>query len=61
MLRSLHVNIPFTEAMNEMPVYAMFLKEVLSKKRSIPELANECNSLSVPNDCRTLEKNLPVK
>ena len=33
-LRSLHVNIPFTEALNEMPAYAKFLKEVLAKKRS---------------------------
>ena len=60
-LRSLHVNIPFTKALNKMPAYAKFLKEVLSKKRSILELIDDCNTLYVTNDCRTLEKNLLVK
>ena len=61
MLRGLQVNIPFTNALKEMPAYAKFLKEVLSKKRSIPDLVNDCNSLFVPKDCRALEKNLPIK
>ena len=33
MFKQLHVNIPFTEALEQMPKYAKFLKEVLSKMR----------------------------
>ena len=36
LLRSLHINIPFIDALSEMPTYAKYLKEVLAKKRSIP-------------------------
>ena len=43
LLRSLHNNIPFTDALSEMSAYAKYLKEVLAKKRSIPKLFDECN------------------
>ena len=36
-LKSLHINIPFTEALQQMPTYARFLKEMLTKKRKFPE------------------------
>jgi len=37
MLKQLHVNIPFTEVVTQMPAYAKFLKEILSSKRKLEE------------------------
>ena len=61
LLWSLHINIPFTNALNEMPAYAKFLKEVLAKKRSIPELFDEYNTISLTNECSAIKNNLSVK
>ena len=44
-----------------MPAYAKFLKEVLAKKRSIPELFDECNTISLTNECSAVKNNLLVK
>ena len=61
-LWSLHNNISFTDALSEMPAYAKYLKEVLAKKRSIPELFDECNQLSLSSKCSALIHNkLPEK
>ena len=35
--KKIEINIPFAEAINQMPNYAKFLKEILSKKRKIAE------------------------
>jgi len=35
MLKKLHVNVPFLDALSQMPLYVKFLKETLSKKRKI--------------------------
>jgi len=32
-LKKLHVNIPFNDALSQMPLYAKFLKKILSKKK----------------------------
>ena len=50
MLKKLHVNIPFLDALSQMPLYAKFLKEILSKKRKIDEhetvaLGEECSAV----------------
>ena len=37
-LSKLEINIPFINAIKEMPSYAKFLKEVLSNKRKLPEI-----------------------
>jgi hypothetical protein len=36
-LQKLHINIPFMDAITEMPSYAKFLKDILSRKRKIEE------------------------
>ncbi|KAL8467733.1 hypothetical protein ACS0TY_031105 [Phlomoides rotata] len=56
--KKLHLNIPFHEALEQMPHYAKFLKDLISKKRRIEEpetvkLTVECSAL--------LEKHLPRK
>ncbi|XP_019430151.1 PREDICTED: uncharacterized protein LOC109337598 [Lupinus angustifolius] len=34
---NLHINIPFMEAVEQMPIYAKFMKDLLIKKRKCPE------------------------
>ncbi|XP_070039419.1 uncharacterized protein [Nicotiana tomentosiformis] len=36
-LKHVHVNLPFTKVLSQMPAYAKFLKEILTKKRKIEE------------------------
>ena len=36
-LKKFYINIPFTEALSQMPSYAKVLKEILSKKRKLEE------------------------
>ena len=36
-VKKLQINIPFTEALEQMPIYAKFMKELLTKKRKFPE------------------------
>jgi len=49
-LKKLHVNVSFLNALSQMPLYAKFLKEVLFKKREIDEhetvaLGEECSAV----------------
>ncbi|XP_062087012.1 uncharacterized protein LOC133793735 [Humulus lupulus] len=54
----LHINIPFAEALEQMPSYVKFMKEILSKKRKMEEyemvaLTEECSAI--------LQRKLPQK
>ena len=56
--KKIEINIPFAEGINQMPNYAKFLKEVLSKKRKIAEegivnLTATCNAV--------IQQKLPAK
>ena len=35
--KKIEINIPFVETLTQMPIYAKFLKEILSKKRNFAE------------------------
>ena len=37
MFKKIEINIPFSEAFNQMPHYANFMKDLLSKKRKFTE------------------------
>ena len=37
MFKKIEINIPFSEALTKMPLYAKFMKEILSRKRKIVE------------------------
>ncbi|XP_068461720.1 uncharacterized protein [Phaseolus vulgaris] len=57
-LKRLQINIPFTEALEQMPTYAKFMKELLTKKRKfndqeIVELEAGCSAI--------IQKSLPQK
>ena len=56
--KKLHNNIPFSEALEQMPRYVIFVKDVLSKKRKLGDyeivaMSKECNAI--------LQKKLPPK
>ncbi|XP_073224760.1 uncharacterized protein [Cicer arietinum] len=55
--KKLHINIPFAEALEQMPTYAKFMKDILSKKRKIGGetvmLTEECSAI--------LQRKLPPK
>ncbi|XP_070042842.1 uncharacterized protein [Nicotiana tomentosiformis] len=58
-LKNVHVNLPFTEVLSQMPTYAKFLKEILMKKRKIEEtsvvkLTEHCSAIlqnKLPQKC----------
>ncbi len=57
-LQKLYINIPFTEALSQTPLYAKFLKEILLKKRKLENygtvaLTEECSAI--------LQNKLPPK
>ena len=37
MFKKIEINIPFSEALTQMPLYTKFMKEILSRKRKIAE------------------------
>ena len=56
--KKLHINIPFAEALEQMPGYVKFMKDVLSKKMKLGDyetvvLSKECSAI--------LQKKLPPK
>ena len=58
MFKKIEMNIPFTEALNQMPHYAKFMKDILSKKRKfdkegVVSLLETCSAV--------IQKNLPLK
>ncbi|XP_057996598.1 uncharacterized protein LOC131175918 [Hevea brasiliensis] len=57
-LKKLYINIPFTDAISQMPSYTKFLKEILSNKRRLEDyetvaLTEECSAF--------LQNKLPLK
>ena len=57
-LKRLQINIPFTEALKQMPTYAKFMKELLTKKRKI----NDQEIVELEAGCSAIiQKSLPKK
>ena len=58
MFKKIEINIPFSEALTQMPQYAKFMKDMLSQKRKITEegivsLTTTCSAV--------IQKTLPEK
>ena len=56
--KKLHINIPFVDALKQIPSYVKFMKDILSKKRSLSDyetiaLIEQCNAI--------LQRKLPQK
>ncbi|XP_048496439.1 uncharacterized protein LOC104884975 [Beta vulgaris subsp. vulgaris] len=57
-LRKLYVNIPFTDAIKQMPTYAKFLKDILSNRRNVDFV----EMINIPETCSAIIQNkLPTK
>ncbi|XP_061371302.1 uncharacterized protein LOC133313906 [Gastrolobium bilobum] len=56
--KMLQVNIPFAEALESMPNYAKFMKDLLSKMRKL----KECETVALTEECSAIiQKKLPPK
>ena len=57
MFKKIEVNIPFAEALAQMPHYAKFMKDILSKKRKLDK-----GVVSLLVTCSVvIQKNFPLK
>nr|XP_009598399.1 uncharacterized protein LOC104094229 [Nicotiana tomentosiformis] len=57
-LKQVHLNIPFIEVLSQMPAYAKFLKEILSKKQKVEETSD----IKLTEHCSAILQNkLPQK
>ena len=58
MFKKIEVNIPFAEALAQMPHYAKFMKDILCKKRKL----DEEGAVSLSATCSAMiQKNFPLK
>ncbi|XP_076943693.1 uncharacterized protein LOC143614023 [Bidens hawaiensis] len=58
LFKQLHINLPFIEAISQMPKYAKFLKDVLTNKRKLEELSH----VTLNEECSAvLQNKLPTK
>ena len=58
MFKKIEINIPFAEALAQMPHYAKFMKDILSNKRKFVEE----RAMSLTATCSALiQKSLPLK
>ena len=56
--RKLHINIPFANALEQMPSYVKFIKDILSKKRRLGDF----ETVALMEECSViLQKKLPSK
>ena len=58
MFKKIEINIPFADAITEMPNYGKFLKDILSKKKKI---ANERVVSLIATCSAVIQKSLPAK
>ena len=54
--KKLHINIPFANALEQMPSYVKFMKDILSKNRQL----SDYEIVNLIEDCNTiLQRKLP--
>ena len=54
----LHINIPFTDALEQMPSYVKFIKDILSKKRRLSDF----ETMNLTEECSAIfQRKLPQK
>ena len=57
MFKKIEINIPFLEALTQMPHYTKFMKDILSRKKKIVE-----GVVNLTTTCSTvIQRSLPVK
>ena len=56
--KKLHINIPFADALEQMPSYVKFMKDILSQKRRLAD----CETVNLTEACSAiLQRKLPQK
>ena len=56
--KNLHINIPFADALEQMPSYVKFMKDILSKKRRLSDF----ETVNLTEECSTIiQRKLPQK
>ena len=56
--KKLHINIPFADALEHMPSYVKFMKDILSKKRRLSDF----ETMNLTKECSViLQRKLPQK
>ena len=55
MFKKLELNIPFLEALEQMPTYAKFMKDIISKKRTI-----EADSIILTETCSAILQGMKI-
>ena len=50
--KKLHINIPFADALKQMPSYVKFMKDILSQKRRLADF----ETVNLTEECNTSEK-----
>nr|XP_027109420.1 uncharacterized protein LOC113729309 [Coffea arabica] len=58
LFKQLHINIPFADAILQIPSYAKFLKEIMTRKRKL----EDCETIALTEECSAIIQNkLPPK
>ncbi|XP_017239910.2 uncharacterized protein LOC108212703 [Daucus carota subsp. sativus] len=58
MFREIHISIPFADALAQMPLYAKFMKQVLSNRKKLEAV----ETISLNEECSTvIQRNIPPK
>ena len=58
MFKKLEINIPFTEALAQMPSYSKFMKDIISKKRKL----DDCGTMNLSTNCNfVIQRRMPQK
>ena len=58
MFKKFEINIPFAEALAQMPNYAKFMKDIISNKRNI----NDCETVNLSANCSAvIQRRMPQK
>src|ERR1044072_3130334 len=57
--KKLRINIPFADALEQMPTYAKFMQDILSRRRKLRDLAEKI--LMTENYSAILQRKLPQK
>ena len=58
MFKKLEINIPFAKALAQMPNYAKFMKDIISKKRKL----DDCGTVNLSTDYSAIiQRRMPQK
>ena len=57
MFKKLEIDIPFAEALAQIPNYAKFMKDIINKKRKL----NDCGTMNLSANCIVIQRRMLQK